>query len=240
MSKIPPKNGFDFKKWRKNKMEEESVLEEIEWRKNVIRKKEREILELKRRWNLVELKEHSEIYKSNIIDTNREIILDCETTGFYNSDGIVEISLLEIKEKKYTGKNIHLFFNPLIEISEGAEKIHNLNLEKLKNKPIFEEKIKELVTFIGNSKIVAHNSNFDKRMLNNELNRYGWASYNDDRFIDTLKIARSIYPDKKNTLDALCNRLGVDNSKRTETNLHNAFDDTLLLLEVYKKLTTND
>lgn len=230
--------GFDYKKWRKNKKLTTHLSKELVWRLNVIRKKEREIMELQRKWNMIELKDHSLFYKSTRSKKNkdRKIFLDCETTGFYNSDGIVEISLLEVLENKYTGNYIHCYFNPLIEVSEGAEKIHGLNLEKLKDKPIFGDKLIDIINFIGDSKMVAHNSNFDKRMLNNELNRNGFKSYSDDSFIDTLHLARNMFPNQKNTLDCLCERFNIDNSKRKESKLHNAFDDTLLLLEVYKKL----
>ena len=229
------RNGeFDYNKWKRRKVDDGTWVEDDEFRKRTLLKKERELKEFKRKWGFLDLKSHSLLSRRNI--KNREIILDCETTGFWNSDGIVELSLLEVVDKKLTGNYMHCLFNPVIEISKGAETIHNLSNEDLKDKPLFEEKSEEIIKFIGTSKMVAHNSNFDMRMLNNELNRCGWESYNSECFIDTLKMARLLYPDKKNTLDSLCERLNVDNSKRKTTGKHNALDDTYLLFDVYKLL----
>ena len=233
------KGEFDYNEWKRRKIDDGTWVEDDEFKKRTLLKKERELKELKRKWGFIELKSHTVLLtRTTRSHVNREIILDCETTGFWNSDGIVELSLLEVIDKKLTGNYMHCLFNPVIEISEGAENIHKLSNEDLKDKPLFEDVSEKIIKFINNSKMVAHNSNFDMRMLNNELNRCGWKSYEPECFIDTLKMARKLYPDKKNTLDCLCDRLNVDNSKRKKTGNHNALDDTYLLFEVYNHLLT--
>lgn len=168
----------------------------------------------------------------------REMILDTETTGLTNSDRIVEISLLEMIDGVKTGRRFHQFLNPEINITKKAISIHNITNEKIENCPKFKEIAEKLISFIGDSVIIAHNSKFDMRMLNNELERSGWEKYSPTRFIDTLEIARYLYPSQKNTQDALCERFKIDNTTRTETGIHSAIEDTAHLYLIYQNLVS--
>lgn len=228
---------FDYVMWKEEKMRNDDWDDENETRLRVIMEKEREIKELKRKWNMLDLKTHDLIVGAKTRSSaERQVVLDTETTGFYNSDGIVELSILEIVNGVYTGIHIHYYINPIIKSSEAAEKVHNLSYDRLKGEPTFDQVAESIISFIGHSQIIAHNANFDMRMLNNELQRTGWTPYPESRFIDTLKIAREQFPGEKNSLDALCTRFQINNQARSETGNHNAFDDTLLLYEVYKCL----
>lgn len=228
---------FDYTMWKEEKIRNNEWDGENESRLRVIMEKEREVKELKRKWNMLDLQSHNSIVGAKTrSSTARQVVLDTETTGFYNSDGIVELSILEIVNGVYTGVHIHYYINPIIKSSEAAEKVHNLTCERLKGQPIFEQFADNIISFIGHSQIIAHNARFDMRMLNNELQRAGWMPYPETQFIDTLKIAREQFPGEKNSLDALCTRFQIDNQMRSETGNHNAFDDTLLLYEVYKRL----
>lgn len=196
---------------------------------------ERRVSEIKRKNKWLRLKPHSLI--TPIIGlSNREIIFDCETTGLYNSDGIVEISMIEMIDGIKTGRNFHSFFNPLVNITKKAEQIHELTNEKLEDFPIFKTKVVEIISFIGNGQIIAHNSNFDMRMLNNELERCGWEGYHKNRFIDTLGIAKNLFPKCSNSQDSLCKRFNIDNNNRLKTGIHSAKEDTELLYIIYQKL----
>ena len=230
---------FDYTMWKEQKMRNNEWNDENETRLRIIMEKEREIKELKRKWNMLELEPHNCIVGAKTRSSNtRQVVLDTETTGLYNSDGIVELSLLELVNGIYTGVHIHYYINPIIKSSEAAEKVHNLSCERLRGEPIFEQLAESIISFIGHSQIIAHNANFDMRMLNNELQRAGWMPYPESRFIDTLKLAKEQFPGEKNSLDALCTRFQIDNRARAETGNHNAYDDTLLLYEVYKCLVS--
>lgn len=196
---------------------------------------ERRLSELKRRYNMIRLKPHSLIVP-NIGISNRELILDCETTGLSNYDGIIELSIIELIEGIKTGRQYHSFFNPVINITKKAEEIHRITNEQLERYPVFSEKVEEIIKFIGNGNIVAHNSNFDMRMLNNELGRCGWESYQKSRFIDTLSISRNLFPNCSNSQDSLCKRFNIDNNNRLNTGIHSAKEDTEILYHIYIKL----
>lgn len=167
---------------------------------------------------------------------NREIVLDTETTGLSNQDKIVEISLLELIDGIKTGRTLQYFFNPVIKISRRAQEIHRITNEKVANAPLFGDKAEEIIKFIGEGVIIAHNAKFDQRMLNNELKAAGWKPYPDKRFIDTLEIARFLYPKQKNDQDSLCQRFSIDNHNRITTGIHSAYEDTIQLYFIYTNL----
>ena len=170
-------------------------------------------------------------------EVSREMILDTETTGLSNSDRIVEISVLEMIDGIKTGRRFHKFLNPEIRITKKAQEIHKITNEKLENCEKFPEIVKSLISFIGDATIIAHNSKFDMRMINNELESCGWEKYTTDRFIDTLEIARYLFPKEKNNQDALCERFNINNSTRSATGIHSAVEDTALLYLIYQKMS---
>ena len=165
----------------------------------------------------------------------REIVLDTETTGLSpdNGDRIVEIGCVELINHVPTQNTFQVYLNPEREMDAGAEKVHGLTNEFLSNKPKFIEIVDDFLNFIGDSKLVAHNADFDINFLNSELARVKRDKINSNRVIDTLKIARSKYPGARNSLDALFKRFFVDNSNRT---LHGALLDSEILAEVYLEL----
>ena len=162
----------------------------------------------------------------------REIVLDTETTGIGFADGhrIIEIGAVELVNKYRTGKVFHKYINPEREVSEGAFKVHGLSNEFLKDKPVFALVVAEFLDFIGDSKLVIHNAQFDMGFINHHFSKLGMKLINNDRVIDTLTIARKKYPGAKNNLDALCSRLGVDGSSRLH---HGALLDAELLADCY-------
>lgn len=170
------------------------------------------------------------------LEIRRELVFDTETTGLSNSDKIVEFSLLELVDGIKTGRRLHYFLNPGIKISKRASEIHGITNEKLIDAPTFADVVEDMIRFIGHGTLIAHNAKFDQRILNNELKSMGWAPYPDERFIDTLEIARFLYPDKKNNQDALCARFNVDNHNRVTTGIHSAYEDTVQLYHVYGKM----
>jgi len=167
---------------------------------------------------------------------NREIILDTETTGLSKEDKIVEISLLELIDGIKTGRKLHYFFNPEKKISRRAVEIHLITNESVKNAPLFSQKAEEIIKFIGSGTIIAHNARFDRRMLNQELINSGWEAYPEKRFIDTLEIARFLFPKLPNNQDALCVRFGIDNENRMTTGIHSAYEDTIQLYFIFVNL----
>lgn len=166
----------------------------------------------------------------------REIIFDTETTGFdpNSGDRIVEIGCIELINRMPTGENFHCYVNPEREVPASAAKIHGLTAEFLADHPVFAEVAEAFLEFVGDSALVAHNADFDRRFINWELEKAGFEPIAAARMIDTLVIARSKYPGAQNSLDALCKRLGVDNSHRA---LHGALLDCELLSEVYLELS---
>jgi DNA polymerase III subunit epsilon len=165
----------------------------------------------------------------------REIVLDTETTGLdpLAGDRLVEIGCIELVNRFPTGKVFHGYFNPERDMPESALKIHGLTIDFLKNQPLFPQRVGELVDFLGDAPLVAHNAMFDLAFLNAELERAGQAAVSRERIVDTLLLARRKHPGAANRLDDLCARYAVDNSRRTK---HGALLDAELLAEVYVEL----
>jgi len=165
----------------------------------------------------------------------REIVFDTETTGLdpLAGDRLVEIGCIELFNRFPTGKTFHGYFNPERDMPESALKIHGLTVDFLKNQPLFAHRAGELIDFLGDAQLVAHNAMFDLAFLNAELDRAGHPAVSRDRMVDTLLIARRKHPGAANRLDDLCARYAVDNSRRTK---HGALLDAELLAEVYVEL----
>jgi DNA polymerase-3 subunit epsilon len=165
----------------------------------------------------------------------REIVFDTETTGLDPTQGdrLVEIGCIELINRFPTGKAFHCYFNPERDMPEAAFRIHGLAIEFLKDKPLFAEKVEEILAFLGDAPLVAHNAMFDLGFLNAELERAGRATVNRERMVDTLLIARRKHPGGSNRLDDLCVRYAIDNSRRTK---HGALLDAELLAEIYIEL----
>jgi DNA polymerase-3 subunit epsilon len=166
----------------------------------------------------------------------REIIFDTETTGLNPAGGdrMVEIGCIEVINRVETGRTFHAYFNPERPMPSEAEAVHGLSDIFLSDKPRFIEKIDELLEFIGDAPLVAHNAAFDFGFLNHELQRCARDPICLSRMICTLTLARSRHPGAKHSLDALCSRFGVDRSQRVK---HGALLDAQLLVQVYVELT---
>ena len=164
-----------------------------------------------------------------------EVILDTETTGLSTAENhkIVEIGCIELNNQIPTNKVFHQFINPKRSVSEEARKIHGYSDEFLSAQKIFSEIAEDFLNFIKNKKIIIHNAPFDLSFLNYELRLINLKAIDKKNIIDTLEIARSKYPGSQNSLDALCKRFNIDNSKREK---HNALMDCHLLKEVYINL----
>jgi len=164
-----------------------------------------------------------------------EVLLDTETTGLSTKEKhrIVEIGCVEIKNQIPTGKIFHEFINPKRLVSEDAFKIHGYTNEFLSDKKVFSEIVDSFINFIKNKKIIIHNAPFDLSFLNYELRLVKKEEIDIDNVIDTLEIARQKHPGSQNSLDALCKRYNIDNSKREK---HSALIDCHLLKEVYINL----
>src|SRR5277367_3370137 len=166
----------------------------------------------------------------------REIVFDTETTGLdpFQGDRMVEIGCIELVNRFPTGKTFHYYFNPERDMPEQAFKVHGLSIDFLKDKPLFAERVDELIAFLGDdAALVAHNAMFDLGFLNAELERAGRGAVSRERMIDTLVIARRKHAGGSNRLDDLCERYAIDNSRRTK---HGALLDAELLAEVYVEL----
>jgi DNA polymerase III subunit epsilon len=166
----------------------------------------------------------------------REIVFDTETTGLdpAGGDRIVEIGCIEMFNRAETGRHFHAYFNPDRPMPAGAEAVHGLSDIFLSDKPRFSERAGELLEFIEDSPLIAHNASFDFGFLNYELGQCGQRVVCLSRMVDTLALARSRHPGCKHSLDALCTRFGVDRSRRTR---HGALLDAQLLAQVYVELT---
>lgn len=169
----------------------------------------------------------------------RQVVLDTETTGLDASRGhrIIEIGCIELSERRATGRSFHRYLNPQRLIDEGAMAVHGISNEFLVDKPLFAEIVDELLAFIDGAEVLAHNAKFDVSFLDAELTIVGshYGRFRDRAtVIDTLAMARELYPGQRNGLDALCKRLGVDNSHRE---LHGALLDAQLLADVYLGMT---
>jgi DNA polymerase-3 subunit epsilon len=166
----------------------------------------------------------------------REIIFDTETTGLdpLNGDRLVEIGCIELLNRVPTGRTFHAYYNPQRPMAAEAEAVHGLSDRFLSDKPFFRDGVAELLDFLEDSRLVAHNARFDFGFLNAELRRCALAEVVLDRMIDTLAIARSLHPGAKHSLDALCGRYGIDRSHRVK---HGALLDAELLAQLYIELT---
>lgn len=168
----------------------------------------------------------------------RQIFLDTETTGLSpdNGDRIIEIGCVELVARKLTGNNKHFYLNPERDSHEDALKVHGISNEFLKDKPRFGVIAGELLAYLNGAEIIIHNAPFDVGFLNKELEICGQPpiSAHVGKITDSLMMAKELYPGKRNSLDALCDRLEVDNSGRT---LHGALLDAELLADVYINLT---
>ncbi|WP_267221778.1 DNA polymerase III subunit epsilon [Dyella silvae] len=170
----------------------------------------------------------------------RQIVLDTETTGLEVRQGhrLIEIACIEMVERRPTGRHYQTYLNPDRAIDEGARQVTGIEDEFLLDKPRFADVVDEFLAFIDGAELIIHNATFDVGFLNAELARMG-ESYGriEDRcnVLDTLVMARERYPGQRNSLDALCKRLGVDNSAR---DLHGGLIDSQLLAEVYLSMTS--
>jgi DNA polymerase III subunit epsilon len=166
----------------------------------------------------------------------REIIFDTETTGLdpKTGDRMVEIGCIEMVNRVSTGRTFHAYFNPDRDMPAGAEAVHGLSITFLSDKPRFHEKAADLLEFVADSPLVAHNAGFDFGFLNAELESCGLEPVCRSRMIDTIALARVRHPGAKLSLDALCTRYGIDRSHRTR---HGALLDAELLAQLYVELT---
>ena len=168
----------------------------------------------------------------------RQVFLDTETTGLSpdNGDRIIEIGCVELIARKLTGNNKHFYLNPERDSHEDALKVHGISNEFLKDKPRFGVIAGELLAYLNGAEVIIHNAPFDVGFLNKELEICGQhpISAHVGKITDSLMMAKELYPGKRNSLDALCDRLEVDNSGRT---LHGALLDAELLADVYINLT---
>jgi DNA polymerase III subunit epsilon len=168
----------------------------------------------------------------------RQIFLDTETTGLSpeSGDRIIEVGCIEMVNRRLTGETLHFYLNPERPNAPDAVKVHGLTDEFLADKPRFADKVDDLLTFVAGADVVIHNAAFDVGFLNAELERLKKPAFAASvaSVTDTLLMARNMFPGKSNSLDALCRRLDVDNTKRT---LHGALLDAGLLAEVYIRLT---
>jgi DNA polymerase-3 subunit epsilon len=166
----------------------------------------------------------------------REIVLDTETTGLdaRKGDRLIELGCIELLNRVPTGREYHTFLNPETrDVHPDAERVHGISTGMLTDKPFFRDSVDAFLAFIADSPLVIHNANFDIGFLNMELELLGRPALAMDRVVDTLALARRKHPAGPNTLDALCKRYGIDNSKRTK---HGALMDSELLAKVYIEL----
>ena len=166
----------------------------------------------------------------------REIVFDTETTGLNpgGGDRMVEIGCVEMFNRVETGRHFHAYFFPERDMPFEAEMVHGLTSAFLSDKPLFGDKVDDLLEFIEDSPLVAHNAGFDFGFLNFELERAGRPTVSMHRMVDTLQLARARHPGAKHSLDALCMRFGIDRSQRIK---HGALLDAQLLAQVYVELT---
>lgn len=169
---------------------------------------------------------------------SRQIFLDTETTGLSpeSGDRIIEIGCVEMVNRRLTGRHLHFYINPERPNHEDAVKIHGLTDEFLADKPVFAALVDEIIDYCRDAEVIIHNASFDIGFLNAEFKRLNKGPFTDyvSGVIDSLTMAREMFPGKSNSLDALCRRLEVDNSHRT---LHGALMDAELLSEVYINMT---
>jgi DNA polymerase-3 subunit epsilon len=169
---------------------------------------------------------------------SRLIVLDTETTGLSaeNGDRIIELGCVELFNRKLTGNDLHIYFNPERESHEDALKVHGLTTDFLRDKPKFATLANDVVEYLRGAELIIHNAAFDVGFLNKELELAGLPPLREfvSEVTDTLAMAKAVYPGKRNSLDALCDRFGIDRSNRT---FHGAKLDAQLLADVYINLT---
>ncbi|MGN1055704.1 MAG: DNA polymerase III subunit epsilon [Comamonas sp.] len=169
---------------------------------------------------------------------SRLVVLDTETTGLSpeNGDRVIELGCVELVNRKLTGNNLHLYFNPGRDSHPDALRVHGLTTEFLSDKPKFSDKAQEILAYLAGAELIIHNAPFDVGFLNKELSLLGLKplSHYVAGVTDSLAMAKELFPGKRNSLDALCSRLEVDNSGRT---LHGALLDAELLADVYINMT---
>ncbi len=178
----------------------------------------------------------------HLAQSQRQIILDTETTGMqqygehYKDHCIIEIGAVELINRRRTGRELHLYIKPDRLIDPEAQKVHGISDEDLVDKPSFPEIAQEFISFIKGAELVIHNASFDIGFIDYEFRKHKLGVQTADicTVLDTLVLARQIYPGKRNSLDALCTRLNIDNSKRT---LHGALLDAEILTDVYLAMT---
>ncbi|MDJ0930413.1 DNA polymerase III subunit epsilon [Breoghania sp.] len=165
----------------------------------------------------------------------REIVLDTETTGLNprGGDRLVEIGGVELVNHISSGQHYHVYINPERDMPEEAFNVHGLSEEFLSDKPVFATLAQEFVDFVGDATLVIHNAAFDMGFINMELGRLNIPPIGNEQVLDTLQLARRRHPAGPNSLDALCSRYGIDNSRRT---IHGALLDAEFLAEVYIEL----
>lgn len=165
----------------------------------------------------------------------REIVLDTETTGLDPASGhrIVEIGCVELFNRIPSGQTYHVYLDPERDMPEEAFRVHGISAEFLADKPKFSEIAEAMLAFLGDAPLIAHNAEFDMRFINAELVAHGFETIAAERVIDTLALARRRYPGAGNSLDALCQRYGIDLSRRSK---HGALLDAEILAEVYAEL----
>ncbi|MDX1669062.1 MAG: DNA polymerase III subunit epsilon [Limnobacter sp.] len=168
----------------------------------------------------------------------RYVVLDTETTGLEWRDGhrIIEIGCVELLGRQVTNQHYHQYINPEREVDQGAYEVHGISNERLADEPVFKDIVQPFLDFVKGSTLIIHNASFDLGFLNAELSRLKLGSMDDyvEGVIDSLMMAREMFPGKRNNLDALCDRLGVNNGHRT---LHGALLDSEILGEVYLAMT---
>ena len=167
----------------------------------------------------------------------RRIVLDTETTGLEPGEGhrIIELAGLELADRRPTGRHFHRFLNPERAIDLAATQVHGMTAEDLADKPKFADVAEEFLEFVAGAELLIHNAPFDVAFLNAELTRIGRPGIDTVCSVtDTLMLARETHPGKKNSLDALCERYAVDNTRRT---LHGALLDAQLLADVWLAMT---
>jgi DNA polymerase III subunit epsilon len=165
----------------------------------------------------------------------REIIFDTETTGLsaIGGDRLVEIGCIELDDRFPTGRVFHRYVNPERDMPREAFEIHGLSSDFLADKPVFAEIAEELYAFLDGAQLVAHNASFDMGFINAEFDRVGKPPFPSEVVVDTVQLARRKFPGAKVSLDALCDRFGIDRSRRTK---HGALLDAEFLAEVYSEL----
>jgi len=167
----------------------------------------------------------------------RQIVLDTETTGLDHQSGhrIIEIGCVEMSERRLTGNNLHIYIQPDREVDYGAMEVHGITNEFLQDKPRFADVAKEVHDYLKGAELIIHNADFDVGFLDAEFARTGSVTINSIcKVTDTLALARKLYPGQRNSLDALCKRLDVNNGHRT---LHGALLDSEILADVYLRMT---